>query len=96
MQNMVASSGQGLNFRIFQFQLANTLLHEVGGHLLVTYIGTGRPMTPPTVGHPGYNPIQHGQVVPAGEAGRNLESKIWNGTLEFYRDPQQGNTQVSH
>lgn len=91
-----ANSGEAQKFRTFQFQLANTILHEVGGHLLVTYIGAGRPFTPPTIGHPQYNLLQHGAVVPTAEAGHNLERRLWRGTLEFYRNPAEDNTQVSH
>lgn len=86
---LAANSGQGQRFRNYQFQLANTLLHEVGGHLLVTYIGTGRPYTPPAINHPLYSSPGRG------EAGRSLERKLWGGALEFYRSPAEDDTQVS-
>ncbi|KAI9759521.1 MAG: hypothetical protein M4579_002280 [Chaenotheca gracillima] len=45
-------------FRIFQFQLANTLVHEVGAHVFVTYLGNGRPITPPISSIPTTRPAK--------------------------------------
>ena len=81
-----ASSGDGPNFRVFQFLFANTFLHEIGGHLLITYLGQGKIATPKCIQHPLYA---------GGEAGRALERMMLGGSLEYFRDKNQGNGQAS-
>jgi hypothetical protein len=84
---MIASgTNSPTNFQRYQFQLAHTFLHEIGGHLLVTYLSGGTQITPPIMAHP-----FHG---PNGEAGRYLEETLFGGTVEFYRIKNQGNPQV--
>ena len=78
-------------FRTFQFLFANTILHEVGGHILITFLGQGRPVTPPQqpFSIEGYSNDQ------AGESGRTLETFLLGGTIEYYRDANySGNDQV--
>lgn len=87
-------AGQGTStiakgrFKRFQFAFATTIAHEVS-HLLLTWLGKGRPHTPPNLTIQGYGDPD------AGEAGRYFEMYAFGGTLEFYRDPQQDNRQVS-
>jgi hypothetical protein len=57
----MSATNNSQEFQTFQFMFANTLLHEVGGHLLITYLNGGRTMTPPRITAPGY---------PNSEAGR--------------------------
>ncbi|KAK2811322.1 hypothetical protein FQN50_002198 [Emmonsiellopsis sp. PD_5] len=82
VDDMVTSAAipDGVNFRIFQFLFAHTFLHEVGGHMFITYLSQGcRPLTPPTLSH-----ILYGT-----EAGRALEREAFGGALEYYCDTSQ-------
>ncbi|PGG96536.1 hypothetical protein AJ79_09554 [Helicocarpus griseus UAMH5409] len=86
VDDMVASatSPDSVNFRIFQFLFAHTFLHEVGGHMLITYLSGGRrPLTPPEMGHGLYGT----------EAGRALERVAFRGALEYYCDFNQDDHQ---
>jgi hypothetical protein len=65
-----------------------TLLHEVGGHLLITFLSNGHPITPPTISAPCYG----NQAI--GEAGRYFELVLFGGTTEYYRDPAEDDGQV--
>lgn len=70
---------------------ALTLVHEIGGHLFVNFLWQGnRPLTPPDILHPYYEGDQSG-----GESGRWLELAVLGGGLEFYRDPNEDDGQVS-
>ena len=83
--------GDWNQFRTFQFLFANTILHEVGGHVLITFLSQGRLMTPPQgpFRAAGYSNSQ------AGESGRTLETSLFGGTMEYYRDANySGNDQV--
>ena len=76
-------------FRSFKFVFANTLLHEIG-HVFVTFLTKGRTATPShlqadVAGYSG----EH-----EGEAGRNLETIIFGGTIEYYRDHADDDSQV--
>ena len=90
---MLASANSGNNniqqrFRNFQFLFATTLVHEVGRHVLVTYLANGRLITPP-------NLTAHTYGTPFnGESGRYLETHLFGGNTEFYRDNTQDNNQV--
>lgn len=75
-------------FRTFQFLFATMIVHEVGGHLLLTFIGNGRPLTPPELSAPQYGTINDG------ESGRCLELRLFGGNTEYYVDPSQGSGQV--
>ena len=86
---MVRSVDSGERFRNFQFLFANTFLHEVGGHLLITYLNEGQSITPASIaGHWVYS------STPFGEAGRALESKVFGGNLEYYRSLKEDDHQV--
>ncbi|KAK2763115.1 hypothetical protein FQN54_009750 [Arachnomyces sp. PD_36] len=91
VDDMVNSANTPGAFRRFQFQFANIFLHEIGAHLLFTYLYHGRPTTPynamPANWH---NQVQPGQSAeaPAGESGRLLEFRAFDGTLEFFGTPQ--------
>jgi hypothetical protein len=87
---MVAAQGQGEPFRGYQLKLACTFVHEVAGHMLLTFLDRDRPVTPPTIGHAQYTGAQAG-----GESGRFLEQRLWGGAIEFYREPSRGDLQVS-
>ena len=88
---MIATQDNPTQYRAFHFLFVNMFLHEVGGHLLVTYLTQGRITTPPHIGTEvsgfmsSYN---------EGESGRYLEVLLFGGNIEFYRDPSQGNNQV--
>lgn len=82
-------------FRTYQFIFANTFLHEVGGHLFITFLspspsGFYRAVTPSsiTADVPGYS---NGFF---GESGRRLECILFGGNLECYRDFDQDDQQV--
>ena len=76
-------------FRIFNFIFANTFLHEIA-HVFVTFLTKGRTGTPrrlraEVTGYSGED---------RGEAGRHLETIIFGGTLEYYRDHADDDSQV--
>ncbi|CAF9939239.1 hypothetical protein IMSHALPRED_001266 [Imshaugia aleurites] len=80
VRDMVAADGQKC-FRTFLFIFANTFLHEIA-HIFVTYLDKGRSNTPPRIRAEvgGYSRED------MGEAGRHLETTLFGGTLEYYRD----------
>src|SRR4051794_13713097 len=92
----MTTAGQGTSdaakqrFRDFQFAFATTIVHEAGPHILITWLGKGRPNTPRQITVQGYGTPQF-----PGEAGRFFEMNVFGGTTEFYRDPQQDNGQAS-
>jgi hypothetical protein len=86
---MVASSDSASRFPTFQFMFAVMFVHEIGGHLLVTFLTNGRrPFTPPSMSAAGFGNEDDG------ESGRYFEHILWGGTMAFYRDPAQGSSQV--
>ncbi|KAK2759311.1 hypothetical protein FQN54_002789 [Arachnomyces sp. PD_36] len=91
-----ASSQARAAFRTFMFQLANTLIHEVGGHLFMTFLSQNivdeagqlaRPITPEAVTYSNYGSAG------SGESGRVLESILFGGAMEYSRDPAAGSQQ---
>ena len=77
-------------FRTFLFMFANVLLHEIG-HVLVTFLTKGKTGTPQHV-----RPQLAGYSMPGtGEAGRSLETILFGGTQEYYRDLDDDDSQVS-
>lgn len=62
--------------------------HEVGAHLLVTFLRNGRVNTPPTITVQGYGSRT------VGESGRFLEAYLFGGTTEYYRAASQDMHQV--
>jgi hypothetical protein len=95
VRDMVSSAlranGLPKEFQIFQFIFATAIAHEVGGHLFVTYLTGGRPITPPEITAPGYEGQQVG-----GESGRFLELSLFGGNIEIYRFPNSPPEHVSH
>ncbi|KAI1908504.1 hypothetical protein LOZ12_002862 [Ophidiomyces ophidiicola] len=77
------------NFRDFQFLFSTTIVHEAGPHLLVTWLGRGRPATPKEMAVPGY-----GSPLFPGESGRFFELNVFGGTTEYYRDSNQDDCQT--
>jgi hypothetical protein len=88
-RNMIQGAGTGEAFRIFQFKLACTLIHETAAHMLVTFLGRGGSTTPPGLTVAAYSGLQ-----PGGESGRFLEMELFGGCLEFFRDPARGANHV--
>jgi hypothetical protein len=89
----VSNSSQKANqqrFRTFQFLFATTFVHEVGGHLLVTFLGNGRPITPPQITGPNYGSVTNG------ESGRFLELNLFGGNTEYFHDATQDKGQVKY
>jgi len=77
-------------FRTFQFLFATIFVHEVGGHLRVTFLGNGRPITPPQITALNYGSLTNG------ESGRYLELNLFGGNTEYFHDPTQDNSQGRH
>ncbi|KAL4902144.1 hypothetical protein BDW74DRAFT_180992 [Aspergillus multicolor] len=65
----------------WQFQFATIIVHEVGGHMLTTFLGNGGSAQPEAFAMDGY---QQGQRI--GEAGRFLETQLFGGTVAWYTD----------
>lgn len=85
VNDMMAAEARGLSqrFRDYQFLFSTVIIHEVGGHVLVTFFRQGD-STPQGITVPRY-----GQ-----ESGRWLEMHLLGGTTEFYRDYSQDDGQV--
>lgn len=84
-------------FMSFQFLFAAATAHEMT-HIFVAFLAGGsddyRNYTPPGVSHLTYaQPSING--VRLGESGRHLENRLFGGSLEFFRDPQEDDGQVS-
>ena len=90
---MLASSNNGARFRAFQFLFANTLAHEVGGHVLITYLGQGgsHHHTPSNLGA---DLDRYDYDNNHGESGRWLECATHEGSLDYYRDHEADDDQV--
>ncbi|CAD6575623.1 MAG: hypothetical protein ASARMPREDX12_007396 [Alectoria sarmentosa] len=82
------SDNENKRFRTFIFLFANTFLHEIG-HTLVTFLTKGRTSTPRHI----RATIRGYSADGRGEAGRNLEEIIFGGTMEFYRDRADDDSQ---
>lgn len=74
------------------------MAHELT-HLFVAYLARGNSerdaYTPPPVTFADYAPPPTAGGVPGGESGRWLEGQLWGGAIEFYRDVNDDNGQVS-
>jgi hypothetical protein len=82
-------------FKHFLFLFALATAHELC-HGFVAYLGQnreGRSDTPPAVTATGYSRVDR-QGVFWGEAGRWLETALFGGTIEFYRDVSQDDKQA--
>ena len=89
---MRRASGNPEAFKTFQFRLANLMLHEIGGHLFITFLGYGKMGTPPSIrGHMTYS-----RRAGLGEAGRRLELDLFGGNMEFLRIEGEDIHQVKH
>ena len=71
-------------FRAFLFLTANLLLHEIG-HVFVTYLTKGQELTPPRI-----NALTRDVTGSNGEAGRALEYLIFDGTINYFKEPNIG------
>ncbi|KAH8676525.1 hypothetical protein BGZ60DRAFT_259380 [Tricladium varicosporioides] len=88
VRNMIQCARQPQRFRQFQFMMALTLVHEGGAHLLVTAMTNGDDLgTPPHVSGVGFGSEE------SGEAGRALETILFGGCVEFYRNPNEDDQQ---
>ncbi|KAK2763801.1 hypothetical protein FQN54_009419 [Arachnomyces sp. PD_36] len=90
VDDMVNASNTPGEFRRFQFQFANLFFHEIGAHLLFTYLYQGRPITPPQIIPQNWveQPQPGNNAETAGESGRVLETMAFEGTIEFFNTPQ--------
>ncbi|KAJ9395700.1 hypothetical protein DTO282F9_7320 [Paecilomyces variotii] len=80
---MISSADSPKQFRLWIFQVAVVLMHEVGGHLMVTFLGHGHVITPRIMTIAGFN----SHVRPDnGESGRILETWLLGGVAEFQSD----------
>ena len=76
-------------YRTFLFIFANTFFHETC-HLFTTFLTKGREATPPYVAPQ----VKEYSKMNKGEFGRYMETVVYGGTLEYYRDPTRGVSQV--
>ncbi|KAM0426359.1 hypothetical protein ACHAPT_008400 [Fusarium lateritium] len=77
-------------FRTFLFMFAVATAHELT-HLFVGYLAQGQDTidsyTPPGVSYLNYAGFRDQEgIPPSGESGRWLESCLFGGSIEFYRD----------
>ncbi|KAL2692444.1 hypothetical protein Neosp_002853 [[Neocosmospora] mangrovei] len=86
-------------FRTFLFMFAVATAHELT-HIFVAYLAQGRDeiesYTPPSVSYLNYTGLRDQAGIPlSGESGRWLESRLFGGSIEFYRDISDDPGQVS-
>ncbi|EEQ84233.1 hypothetical protein RJZ56_005284 [Blastomyces dermatitidis] len=86
VEDMVNASESRQVLRRFQFQFVNLFFHEIGGHLLFTYLYHGLPSTPRQVTPPNWR--EQDQEEDIGESGRTLETVVFGGTVEFFDIPE--------
>lgn len=92
VRNMISSADSPKQFRLWIFQVAVVLMHEVGGHLMVTFLGHGHVITPRIMTIAGFN----SHVRPDnGESGRILETWLLGGVAEFQSDRRLRDDHVS-
>lgn len=85
VRRFVAAADKGAKFRTYHFRFVNMFLHEVAGHVLMTYLTQGRVNTPERFG----SGLKGFHDEHEGENGRYLERLLVTGNLEFYRDREQ-------
>lgn len=95
-----SSSGKKMatRFRTFLFMLAVATTHELT-HVFVGYLAQGQDdfdsYTPRQVSYLNYSGLQRPDGQPlTGESGRWLESRLFGGSIEFYRDISDDADQV--
>ncbi|KAF5662689.1 Stem cell self-renewal Piwi [Fusarium heterosporum] len=93
-----AGKKMSTRFRTFLFMFAVATSHELT-HLFVGYLAQGQDIigsyTPPEVSYLNYNGIRDRNGLPVtGESGRWLESRLFGGSIEFYRDVSDDNGQA--
>ena len=82
---MMAVQDSETDFGIYQFSLAVTLVHEVGGHVLLTYLGADAgDRTPLTKLLENQNPL-YPESRKRGEAGAAVERLLFGGVFDFAR-----------
>lgn len=87
--SMDRNSDDNKEVRRFSFIIANVIFHEIC-HLLSNFLTKGRILTPAQ-----FNAQIDGYVEKGiGEAGRYIETILYGGTLEFYRDLNSDDRQV--
>ena len=81
------------DLKTFKFRLANVFLHEIGGHLFMTYLGYGGMRTPPSItGHYHFS----GECAEFGESGRRVEKDLFGGNVVFCRLVGDDDSQVHY
>jgi hypothetical protein len=88
----------GNRFRSFLFLFAVATAHELT-HVFVAYLAQGQDVidsyTPPQVSYLNYTGLSDDTGRPiTGESGRWLESRLFGGSIEFYRDSSDDSGQV--
>ena len=87
-------------WKTFLFMVGATTAHELC-HVFSAYLSQCRgehAYTPPAINHLNYHVQQNAHQrpsVPAGESGRWVESRLFGGALEYYRDGNDDDGQVS-
>lgn len=82
----------------FLFMFACATLHEMA-HMFVGYLSLdSQEHTPPRVSYLDYGGHvinEEGVPIQVGESGRWLEANLYGGSIEYYRDSNQGPDQVT-
>ncbi|KLJ07536.1 hypothetical protein EMPG_16989 [Blastomyces silverae] len=86
VEDMVHAAESRQVLQRFQFQFVNLFFHEIGGHLLFTYLYHGLPGTPRQVTPPNW--CGQDQEEEIGESGRTMETVVFGGTVEFFDIPE--------
>lgn len=76
-------------FRSLLFQLAVSFLHELS-HMFLTFLGRGKVGTPPHMSVA----VDGSSEAPGPEAGRYLETSLFGGFLNVFRDTAEDDDQV--
>ncbi|KAK2759378.1 hypothetical protein FQN54_002856 [Arachnomyces sp. PD_36] len=81
VHEMVASSQDQKTFARYQFQISHVLAHELAGHLLITYLYNGVPLTPVKVRPPQLKSRGGADTKAVGESGRMFEDLLFGGPI---------------
>lgn len=87
---MISSSDRPKQLRLWIFWISTIILHEVAGHLLITWLGNGNVNTPVIMNAPTFDPPSH-----EGESSRVLEAILFGGTPVCIKDSGQPEDHVS-
>ena len=84
----VADTGDIKCFKVCVWLLAHTLVHEIGGHMLIQHLTTGKEATPPEISG---DDVQVESGAREGESGNWLELSLFGGLVTLFQEEKRYN-----